>query len=82
VKLAAEKPDTRGVEALPRSVIHLKREILEKTKMEAHQWAGYWINKKMDRIPANQKPDRVVASSSKRLTSRFYQLKTGHYLTG
>jgi hypothetical protein len=29
-KLAAEKPDAHGVEPLPRSLAHLKREISEK----------------------------------------------------
>jgi hypothetical protein len=81
-KLAAEKPDARGVEALPRSLAHLKREISEKKWMEAHQWAGRRVNKTKYRMPANQKPDGVVAGSSKRLASRFYQLKTGHCLTG
>jgi hypothetical protein len=33
-------------------------------------------------MPAKQKPDGAVAGSSKRLASRFYQLKTGHCLTG
>jgi predicted nucleotidyltransferase len=33
-------------------------------------------------MPAKQKPDGVVAGSSKRLASSFYQLKTGHCLTG
>jgi len=30
----------------------------------------------------SQKPNGAVASSSKRHTSRFYQLKSGHFLTG
>jgi len=29
-----------------------------------------------------KKPDGTVAGSSKRLVSRFYQLKTGHCFTG
>jgi len=33
-------------------------------------------------ILKSQKPDSVVADSTKRLASRFYQLKTGHALTG
>jgi len=33
-------------------------------------------------MPKSQKPDGAVAGSSKRLASRFYQIKTGHYLTG
>jgi len=33
-------------------------------------------------MPSRQKSDITVAVSSKRLASRFYQLKTGHCLTG
>jgi hypothetical protein len=32
-------------------------------------------------MPAEQRPDRVVAGCPKRLASRFYQLKTGHCFT-
>jgi len=81
-KLAAEKPDARGVEALPRSLAHLKREISERKWTEAHQWARSRSNKEKYKMPAKQKPDGTVAGSSKRLASRFYQLKTGHCLTG
>ena len=34
------------------------------------------------RMPKSQRPDGTVAGSSKRPTSRFYQLKTGHCLFG
>jgi ribonuclease HI len=81
-KLAAANPDARGVEPLPRSLAHLKREISEKKWTEARQWTGSRINKAKYRMPAKQKPDRVVAGSTKRRASRFYQLKTGHCLTG
>jgi len=33
-------------------------------------------------MPDSQKPDGAVANSTKRLAPRFYQLKTGHCLTG
>jgi len=33
-------------------------------------------------MSGKQKPDSMVANSSKRLASRFYQLKTGHCLAG
>jgi len=32
-------------------------------------------------MPGSQKPDGTVAGSSKRLASRFFQMKTGHCLT-
>jgi hypothetical protein len=34
------------------------------------------------KLLVKQRPNGTVADSSKRLTSRFYQLKTGHCLTG
>jgi len=94
-KIAAEKPGTRGVEwpnfpvrtevrgaPLPRSLANLKREISEKKWAEARQWAGGRTSRKKYRMPDSQKPDGAVANSTKRLASRFYQLKTGHCLTG
>jgi len=92
--IAAEKPDTRGVEwlnysdriearamPLPRSLANLKREISEKKWAETRQWAGGRTSKKY-RIPKSQKPNGMVAGSTKRLASRFYQVKTGHCLSG
>jgi len=96
-KIAAEEPDTHGVEwlnydydgrsevramPLPRSLANLKREIPEKKWVEARQWAGGRTSKSKYRMPKSQKPDGVVAGSTKRLASRFYQIKTGYCLTG
>jgi len=94
-KIAAEEPDTRGVEwldysdrtevramPLPRSLANLKREISEKKWVEARQWAGGRTSKKKYRLPKSQRRDGTVAGSTKRLALRFYQLKTGHCLTG
>jgi len=67
---------------LPRSVANLKREISEKKWAEARQWAGGRTSKKKYRMPNSQRPDGAVANSSKRIATRFYQLKTGHCLTG
>jgi ribonuclease HI len=80
-KLAAGTPYARGVERLPRSLAHLKREISEKKWAEARQWAGSWISKHKYKMPHRQRPDQTVAGSTKRHASRFYQLKTGHCLT-
>jgi hypothetical protein len=66
---------------LPRSLAHVKREISEKKWAEARRWAGGRVSTKKYRLPRGQRPDKTVASSSKRLASRFYQLKTGHCLT-
>ena len=52
-KIAAEKPDTRGVELLaplPRSLANLKREISEKKWAEARQWAGSRASRKKYKI--------------------------------
>jgi len=66
---------------LPRSLANLKREISEKKWTEARSWAGRRISKAMYRMPKSQKPDGAAADSTKRLASRFYQLKTGHTRT-
>jgi len=85
-KLAAEEPDTPGVEwldeACHRSLANIRREISEKKWAEARQWAGVRTSKKKYKMPKSQKPNGTVAGSAKRLASRFYQLKTGHCLTG
>jgi len=67
---------------LPRSLANLEREISEIKWAEARQWAGGRTSKTKYRMPKSQKPDGVVAGSTKRLASRFYQIKTGHCLTG
>jgi hypothetical protein len=90
-KLAAERPDARGVEWLmrgarpapfPRSVAHLKWQISEKKWAEARQWARGGATSKKHMMPREKRPDKTVAESSKTHTSRFYQLKTGHCLSG
>jgi len=94
-KIAAEEPDTHGVEwlnfsdltevraiPLPRSLANLKREISEKKWVEVRQWAGGRTPKTKYRMSKSQRPDSTVAGSTKRLASRFYQLKTGHCLSG
>jgi len=96
-KIAAEEPDTRGVEwlnydyngrsevramPLPRSLANLKREISEMKWVEARQWAGGRTSKTKYRMLKSQKPDGAVTGSTKSLASRFYQIKTRHCLTG
>jgi hypothetical protein len=94
-KLAAEEPDAHGVEWLrrtdgygrrlmpqPRSLANLKREISEKKWVEARQWAEGRITTRKYRLPAAQRVEKIVAGSPKRVAARYYQLKTGHCLTG
>jgi len=84
-KIAAETPGARGVEhlvPLPRSLANLKREISEKKWAEARQWAGGRTSKTKYCMPKSQRPDGAVAGSTKRLASRYYQLKTGRARTG
>jgi len=94
----ADEPDARGVEGLerftysdrpeersmplPRSLANIKREIAEKKWAEARAWAAGRTSKTKYRMPKGQKPDGAVAGSTKRLASRFYQLKMGHCRTG
>jgi len=65
----------------PRSLAHPKREISETKWAEARQWEGSRASGKQYKMPSRKTPDGTVASCSKRLTSRCYQLKTGHRLT-
>ena len=95
-KIAASEPDTHGVEwlnynyngrsdaramPLPRSLATLKREISKKW-VESRLWAAGRTSKTKYHMPESQKPDGAVAGSTKRLASRFYQIRMGHCLTG
>jgi len=77
----SDRTDVRAM-PLPRSLANLKREISEKKWSEARQWSGGRTCKTKYRMPNSQQPDGAVAGSTKRLASGFYQLKTGHCLTG
>ena len=79
-KAAAGQPGSRG--SLPRSLANFKREISEGKWVEARQWAGGRTSKTKYRMPKSQRPDGEASGSAKRLASRFYQLKTGHCLSG
>ena len=94
-KAAAEEPDTREIEwlnysdrtedrpmPLPRSFTNLKRWISEKKWLEALRWAGGRASRKKYKMPDSYKLDGTVAESTKRLASRYYQLKEGHCRTG
>jgi len=50
--------------------------------VEPQQWVGGRTSSKKYRILSRQKHDIAVAGSSKRLTSRFYQLEMGNCLAG
>src|SRR5258705_4912475 len=67
---------------LPRSLAHLRREASEKKWTEARQCSKNRIKPAKYKIPDQQRPDATVAGSSKRSASRFYQLRSGHALTG
>jgi hypothetical protein len=71
-KLAAASPNACGVERLPRSLAHLRREISEKKWAEARQWAGSRITRHKYKMPRRQRPDQMVAGSTKRHALRFY----------
>jgi len=51
-------------------------------QVEAKRWAAGRVVGRKYELPTKQRPDGTVAGSSKSLASRFYQLKTGHCLTG
>jgi len=52
--------------------------------VEARRWAGEGVkaSRKKYKMPESHKPDGTIAESTKRLASRYYQLKTGHARTG
>jgi len=78
----SDRVEARAI-PLPRSLANLKREISAKEQWaEARQWAGGRTSKKKYCMPKSQEPDGMVAGSSKKLASRFYQTKTGHCLSG
>jgi len=67
---------------LPRWLANIGRGISEKKRTEARRWAGSRTSKQKYRLPEAHKPDATVAGSTKRLASRFHQLKAGHCRTG
>ena len=46
------------------------------------EWLSYLNRAEARAMPKSQRPDGVVAGSTKRLASRFYRVKAGHCLTG
>ena len=69
----------------PRSLAHLKREFSEGKWTDARRWTrAQLVRAKNSKYRPSDKhnPDPAVAQANKRLASRFYQLKTGHCLTG
>jgi len=95
-KLAADEPDAHGVEwfsttnpdgsvsekkfPLPRSLANVKRGFVDVKGWTRKQLAR--TRNRKYRPCEKQKPDPTVAKANKHLASRFYQLKTGHCLTG
>jgi hypothetical protein len=67
---------------LPRSLAHLKREIAEKKWTEARRWVEVRFTGKKYKLPSRRHLDGMVEGSRKGLVSRFYQLQTGHAMTG
>ena len=67
---------------LPRSLANLGWENSEKKWAKARQRAGGRASKTKYQMPKSQRPDGTVAGRTKRLASRFYQLKSGHARTG
>ena len=66
-----------------RSLANVKRGFSEQKWADAKGWASSPGPGTASTVPARkQKPDPTVAKANKCLASRFYQLKTGHCLTG
>jgi len=70
---------------LPRSLANVKRGFSEQKRTDTLSWAAKQLARTKDRKyrPSMKlKPDPALAKMTKRLASRFYQMKTGHCLTG
>ena len=70
---------------LPRSLANVKRGFSEQKRADVKGWARKQLARTRNckyRPCEKQKPGPTVAKATKRLASRFYQLKTGHCLTG
>jgi len=70
---------------LPRSLANSKRGFTEQKWADSKSWTRKKLTRTTNwkyRPGENQKPDPTVAKARKRLAARFYQLKTGHCLTG
>ena len=95
-KVATGQPETHGMKWLtidnrprcmpPLSLAHLSRQVAEKKWEEAKGWAYSRIanpsyNVKCRQWQRNQ-PDPALAKARNGIASRYYQLKTGHALTG
>ena len=97
VKLAADEPDAHGVEwfsttvpdgtvrervfPLPQSLANVSEGSPSRNGQTPRAGRGKNLPGKY-RPGEKQKPDPTVAKARKRLAARFYQLKTGHCLTG
>ena len=70
---------------LPRSLANVKRGFSDQKRTDTLNWTKKQLartgNRKY-RSSDKLKPDPTVAKTNKRLARRFYQMKTGHCLTG
>lgn len=65
------------------SLSHLHRRTKELKSKEKTEWIKATVgNRPGYIIPTHQKPNPLVLASSKRITTRYYQLKTGHAVIG
>jgi hypothetical protein len=87
-KDAAQNLRTQGTTHLTRkerytSLPRLHRTTKEKKWSDTKSWLKEIINNRPNYIPPRQqKPDPAAMATLKRLASRYYQLKTGHAITG
>jgi len=95
-KVTAGQPETHGVKWLtidnrprrmpPVSLARLFRQVAEKKWAEAKDWAYSRITNPSYNVKCRQwrknRPDPAPAKARKGIASRYYQLKTGHALTG
>jgi ribonuclease HI len=87
-KEAAKGPNQNGVQHMSKaesftSIAHLTRITKEKRTKELMEWIKSLVEGRTGyQAPEYQKPDPAAMTTTKRITTRYFQLKTTHALTG
>jgi ribonuclease HI len=87
-KEAAKGPNQNGVQHISKaesftSIAHLNRITKEKRTKESKEWIKSLVEGRIGyQAPEHQKPDPAAMTTTKRIATQYFQLKTTHALTG
>jgi hypothetical protein len=87
-KEAAKGLNQNGVQCMSKaesftSIAHLNRTTKEKRTKESKEWIKSLVEGRTGyQAPEHQKPDPAAMTTTKRIATRYFQLKTTHALTG